>query len=211
MAAEHPEKLADLVRHWSEEAARYSVFPLDDRYLAVRASTFQVPGSPRARDTFSYLGGSVRVPGVATPLVFNRDFSITARIAPLGESDEGVLVAVGDVSGGYVLYVADGRLVFEYCYLGDRQTLVSSGPVAPGTTELSVRFEKVGDYRGVGRLPADGTVLCETDMADMARGMLSWGSLSVGADTLSPVSNSYQGEFSFSGDLERVDFELGIP
>ncbi len=33
-------------------------------------------------------------------------------------ADEGVLVAVGDVSGGYVLYLAGGRLVFEYCYLG---------------------------------------------------------------------------------------------
>ena len=209
VAVDHPEKLADLVRQWSEEAARYSVFPLDDRYLAVRASTFQVPGSPRARATFSYLGGSVRVPGAATPLVFNRDFSITARLAPLQESDEGVLVAVGDVSGGYVLHLMDGRLVFEYCYLGDRQTLVSSGPLTPGTTELSVRFEKTDDYRGIGRLEADGAVLCEVEMIDMARGMLSWGSLSVGADTLSPVSSSYDGEFPFTGDLARVDFELG--
>ena len=142
VVVDHPEKLADLVRQWSEEAARFSVFPLDDRYLAVRASTFQVPGSPRARDTFSYLGGSVRVPGAATPLVFNRDFSITARIAPLGESDEGVLVAVGDVSGGYVLYLMDGLLVFEYCYLGDRQTQVSPAPVSPGTTKSSFRFER---------------------------------------------------------------------
>ena len=46
-------------------------------------------------------------------------------------------------------------------------------------------------------------------MTGMARGMLSWGSLSVGADTLSPVSHSYEGEFPFTGDLERVDFELG--
>ena len=211
VAIVHPEKLADLVRQWSEEAARYSVFPLDDRYLAVRASTFATPGSPRARDTFSYLGGSSRVPGAATPLVFNRDFSITARVSPLTPSDEGVLVAVGDVSGGYVLYLMGGRLVFEYCYLGDRQTLVSSRAVAPGAADLSFRFERTGDYRGIGRLEADGTVLGETDMADMARGMISWGSLSVGADTLSPVSGSYEGEFPFSGDVERVDFELGKP
>ena len=208
VAAEHPEKLADLVRQWSDEAARYSVFPLDDRYLAVRASTFATPGSPRARDSFSYLGGSSRIPGAATPLVFNRNFTITARIAPLRSSDEGVLVAVGDVSGGYVLYVMDGRLVFEYSYLGDHQTLVSSASVPAGTTELSFRFEKTGDHRGVGRLDADGAVLCEIEMADMARGMLSWGSLSVGADTLSPVSSSYNGDFPFSGDLERVDCQL---
>ena len=208
VAAEHPEKLADLVRQWSEEATHYSVFPLDDRYLAVRASTFATPGSPRARDSFSYLGGSSRVPGAATPLVFNRDFTITARIAPLRASDEGVLVAVGDVSGGYVLHILDGRLVFEYCYLGERQNLVSDCSVSPGCTELSFSFEKTGDHRGLGRLEADGQVLWEAGMSEMARGMLSWGSLSVGADTLSPVSNSYQGEFPFTGKVERVDFDL---
>ncbi len=209
LASEHPERLAELVSQWSEEAARYSVFPLDDRYLAVRASTFQTPGSPRARDTFSYLGGSSRVPGGVTPLVFNRSFSITAHVAPMRASDEGVLVAVGDVSGGYVLYVMDGRLVFEYCYLGDRQTLVSSGRVPPEATDLAFRFEKTGDYRGVGRLEAAGRKLGELEMEDMARGMISWGSLSVGADTLSPVTASYEGEFPYSGEVLRVDFELG--
>ena len=209
VAEEHPEKLADLVRQWSEEAVRYSVFPLDDRYLAVRASTFQTPGTPRARDRFSYLGGSGRVPGAATPLIFNRDFSMTARIAPLQDSDEGVLVAVGDVSGGYVLYLLDRRLVFEYCYLGDRQTLASPGPVPSGSSELSLRFERTADYRGVARLDAGDETLCAMQLSGMARGMISWGSLSVGADTLSPVSDSYQGEFPFTGHLERIDFDLG--
>ena len=209
VATEHPDRLADLVRQWSEEAGRYSVFPLDDRYLAVRASTFQTPGSPRARDTFTYLGGATRIPGGVTPIVFNRSFSITARIGPLDESAQGVLVAVGDTSGGYVLYVTEGRLVFEYCYLGDRQTVASApGSISPGSTELAFRFERTGDHRGTGRLESDGVVLCEQTMSDMARGMISWGSLSVGADTLSPVSNSYEGEFPFSGNIAQVEFNL---
>ncbi|MYH55904.1 MAG: arylsulfatase [Acidimicrobiia bacterium] len=211
VAAEHPDKLAELVDQWSEEAARYSVFPLDDRYLAVRASTFQTPGSPRARQVFSYLGGSSRVPGGVTPLVFNRDFTITARISPLQESDQGVLVAVGDVSGGYVLYIADRLLVFEYCYLGDRQTLESETPIRAGTSEVSFRFIKTGDYQGIGSLRADGRTLGEQKMSDMAQGMISWGSLSVGADTLSPVSRSYEGEFPYTGEVKQVDFELGDP
>ncbi len=209
VADAHPERLADLVRQWSEEAAQYTVFPLDDRYLAVRASTFQTPGSPRARNAFSYLPGTTRIPGAATPLIFNRDFSITARIAPVRSSDEGVLVAVGDVSGGYVLFVAGGRLVFEYCYLGDRQIVDSASPVPPGSTRLAFRFDKTGEYRGIGRLEANGELLGELEMSGMARGMLSWGSLSVGADTLSPVSDSYRGEFAFTGDLERIDYHLG--
>jgi len=209
LARDHPDLLADLVGQWTEEAGRYSVFPLDDRYLAVRASTFQTPGSPRARDTFTYLGGATRVPGGVTPLVFNRSFSITARVNPLSENDRGVLVAVGDTSGGYVLYLTEGRLVFEYCYLGDRQTVVSEVATVPAeTTELAFRFERTGDYRGTGRLEADGEVLCEQSMSDMARGMISWGSLSVGADTLSPVSDSYDGEFAFSGNIQLIEFGL---
>ncbi len=209
VADSYPEKLADLVDQWTEEASRYSVYPLDDRYLAVRASTFQTPGSPRARNNFSYLPGSSRIPGAASPLVFNRDFTITVRTAPLHPSDEGVLVAVGDVSGGYVLFISERRLVFEYSYLGVRQRLASAGPVPPGSTELSFRFEKTADYEGVGHLEADGRLLCQKEMSGMARGMLSWGSLSVGADTLSPVSDSYRGEFPFTGQLERVDYQLG--
>ena len=58
-------------------------------------------------------------------------------------------------------------------------------------------------------MPAvDGMVLCEQAMSDMARGMISWGSLSVGADTLSPVSDSYEGEFPFTGNIELVEFGL---
>ena len=45
----------------------------------------------------------------------------------------------------------------------------------------------------------------------MAQGMISWGSLSVGADTLSPVSRSYEGEFPYTGEVKQVDFELGDP
>ena len=209
VAADQPERLADLIRQWSEEAGRYSVFPLDDRYLAVRASTFQTPGSPRARDTFTYLGGATRIPGGVTPLVFNRSFAITARVNPIEPGDQGVLVAVGDTSGGYILYLDGDRLVFEYCYLGDRQTLRSApGSVRPGATEVAFRFERTGDYRGIGRLEADGRVLCEQVMSDMARGMISWGSLSVGADTLSPVSDSYQGENPFRGTIHSVEFDL---
>ena len=211
LAGRHPGRLREMAELWEEEAAKYSVFPLDDRYLAVRASSFQTPGSPRARDSFTYLGGSSRVPGGVTPLIFNRSFAITARIAPARPAEEGVLTATGDVSGGYALYVKDARLIFEYHYLGRRQILASPVPVPPGTRRLAFRFERAGDFRGRGFLEADDRVLAELDMDDMARGMISWGSLSVGADTLSPAGSGYAGEFPFTGQVERVDFQLQPP
>lgn len=208
VAATHPDTLNELVELWSSEAEKYSVFPLDDRYLAVRAATYQTPHSPRGRDTFSYLGGVGRIPGGATPLVYDRSFTIDAHIGPMEAADEGVLVAVGDVSGGYALYVQGGSLVFDYAYLGHRQSLRSDAPVPVGSTVLSFHFERSGPYAGVGRLRVDGVVVGEMEMTDMARNMISWGGLSVAADELSPVTPAYDGEFPFSGSVERVDVDL---
>lgn len=209
VAKAEPEKLAELVELWSKEADKYQVFPLDDRYLAVRASTFQALDSPRRRDKFSYMGGITRVPSAATPLVFDRSFSIAAQVDPTRSSDEGVLVSVGDVSGGYVLYVTGGHLVFEYAYLGSRQMLSSDTVVPSGSRLLEFRFERTGQYQGIGRLYVDGAEVQEVQMTNMAHNMLSWTGLSVGADRLSPVSQRYAEDFPFSGRVERVDFDIG--
>lgn len=211
VAQERTDKLQELATLWSNEAAKYSVFPLDDRYLAVRASGYQKPASPRGRDKFRYLGGMTRIPGSATPLVFDRSFSIEAHVAPTTSTDEGVLVAVGDVSGGYVLYVKQGRLVLDYHYLGSGQRLESANPIPDGSTKLTFRFDRTGAYRGEGTLEANGVPIGEGTMAEMARNMLSWGGLTIGADDLSPVSKAYPGAFPYRGELITVDFRLAEP
>ena len=209
LAAEAPEKLGELAELWEREARRYGVFPLDDRYLSVRSSTYQLPGSPRRRTHFRYLPGMERIPAGATPLIFDRSYRIEARVVPLVGTEQGVLVAVGDVSGGYVLYLRDGHLVHEYNYLGRRQRLVSSASVAPGTRRLAFEFDRTDKYCGTGRLRVDGKVMAEATMVDMARNMISWGGLSIGVDALSPVSSLYPKGFPFSGGIESVVFTLG--
>lgn len=208
LAASEPEKLAELVDLWWREARRYQVLPLDDRYLSVRTSTYQLPDSPRRRTTFRYLPGMARVPAGATPLIFDRSYAFEARVAPLERHHQGVLVAVGDVSGGYVLYLQHDLLVHEYHYLGRRQRLASGGAVPSGSELLRFEFERKGPYRGVARLLVDGSVVAEEPMEGMARNMISWGGLSIGADTLSPVSSSYRPGFPFCGTIESVVFTL---
>lgn len=211
LANREREKLSELVELWWREAERYDVLPLDDRYLSVRTSTYQLPGSPRRRRNFTYLAHMTRIPAGATPLIFNRSYSIETRIRPLQEGEEGVLLAVGDVSGGYVLYLQAGRLVHEYHYLGRRQVIVSEPPLKVGSRLLVFDFERTADYRGTARLLVDNTVVAESAMSEMARNMISWGGLSVGIDALSPVSRAYPKDFPFSGHIERVDVRLGEP
>ncbi|MFI6738632.1 hypothetical protein ACIBI9_37395 [Nonomuraea sp. NPDC050451] len=50
-----------------------------------------------------------RIPGGVTPLIYDRSYRIDAEVR-LREGDEGVLISQGDVNGGHVLYVAEGRL-----------------------------------------------------------------------------------------------------
>jgi arylsulfatase A-like enzyme len=208
VASDEPERLDALVELWNAEASRYSVFPLDDRYLAVRASSYQTPNSPRGRTEFTYLGGTTRIPGSASPLVFNRPFNITAYTSAVAEP-EGVLVAVGDVSGGYSLFVQNGRLVYDYNYLGVNQRIMSDDEIPDGASELSFDFERTADNEGVGRLLAGTAVIGEGPMTGMAKSLLSWGVLSVGSDELSPVTDAYRGGFPFSSEIDRVVFRLG--
>lgn len=207
LAAERPEKLAEMVERFWVEASKYGVLPLDDRGFAVRARVPR-PGSPRARRRFTYLPGMAHLPMAATPPTMNRAHSITAHLAqPLGQS-EGVLVALGGVSSGYVLYVRDGHLHYEYNYVGERYVIRSAGPVPADATVLRFVFDKTGDRAGVGRLFVGAHPVGATVFPRVLPHFHGWHGLDIGRDSLSPVSPHYDGEFAFTGTLEKVVFDL---
>ena len=206
VAKEHPEILQNLIGRWWSEAERYDVFPLDDRNFAERAARYHSAASPRRFRSYRYHPGMSRMPGGITPLIYDRSFTIDARV-DMSPSDEGVLLAHGDVCGGHVLYVRDGALHYEYDHQGTRYTV--SGPVPPGAHHLLLRFTKTGALQGRATLYADATELATGDIPSTARYMLGWQGLTIGADTLSPVSWAYPKDFPFTGTLHHVDLTLG--
>ena len=68
---------------------------------------------------------------------------------------EGVLVAQGEFSGGYVFYVKDGKLVFDYNDLGKHTVLTSDREVPVGKSTLSYVFTTTADARA--RAPCSST------------------------------------------------------
>ncbi|MGH8796908.1 MAG: arylsulfatase, partial [Caldimonas sp.] len=108
LAAEHPERLQKLVERWWAEAGKYGVLPLDDRGFPERAVRYQTPGSPRLRTRFSLYPGMARIPSGAAPLMVDRSFRIAAHLRPTGAVPQGVIVSLGDLSGGYTLFVQGG-------------------------------------------------------------------------------------------------------
>jgi len=122
LAAEHPEKVRELVNLWFAEAGANQAFPLDDRSLLEVANTPH-PQLTAPRDRYVY-----------RPLV-----DIPAPGA------EGVLFAFGSRFGGHALYVKDSRLVYINNFVGTEQKVVGSEDVPTGhNLILSASFEKTG-------------------------------------------------------------------
>ena len=207
LAQERPDKLAELKERFWVEAGRYDVLPLDDRGYALRARVPR-PGSPRARTRFTYYPGMAHLPMAVTPPTMNRAHRITAYLAePLGQH-QGVLVALGQVSSGYVLYVKGGYLCYEYNYVGTRYRIRSHRPLRDEARLLRFVFDKTGDCQGMGRLFEGDEEVGATEFAAILPFFHGWHGLDIGRDALSPVSNDYSGEFAFTGEIARIVYDL---
>ncbi|KKD01836.1 hypothetical protein TN53_43860, partial [Streptomyces sp. WM6386] len=94
LADRHPEKLRQLQDLFLIEAAKYQVFPLDDRVTErenpVMAGRIDLMGE---RTSITYRAGMRRFTEETTLNVKNRSHSITAHVdLPEGTTAEGVLI-----------------------------------------------------------------------------------------------------------------------
>ena len=210
LAAREPARLEEMISLWWEEARRFGVLPLDDRGFPERAVRYQSPGSPRLRSRLVLYPGMARIPSGAAPLMINRSFRIVGRLAATGAVPEGVVVSLGDLSGGFTMFVQGGQLIFEYNHEGTPYRVESrAGAVTVAARTLEFAFERSADYAGTGHLLVDGVAVGSGAIPRSARWFISWSALDVGRDSLSRVSDSYADEFAFTpGALQRVEIEL---
>jgi arylsulfatase A-like enzyme len=140
LAAEHPEKVAELKELFWAEAERYQVLPL----LATLSAFFgMVPPLPdQAR--FEFRGDVQNVLSGMIPRIYNHSYAISADLVIPPEGAEGVIVAEADHLGGFSLFVADGKLTHTYSMVGVfiyRQQ--AEQPLPAG--EVNVRMEFAAD------------------------------------------------------------------
>jgi arylsulfatase len=206
-SAEDPGRLAELVELFWQQAEQFGVLPLDDKRFAVRAKIPR-PGSPRARTRFTYYPGMSHLPVAAAPPTMDRDHTITVDIDRDRPSDSGVLVALGGVSSGYVLYVKEGQLRFDYNFLGTHYRIRSAQRLPTGRCVVGFRFTVTGPAAGFGELLVDDAVVDRADFPRVLPDFLGWEGLDIGRDALSPVCQDYAGEFPFTGRIGIVVFDL---
>ena len=201
LAGQQPERLAELQARWWKEAERNQVLPLDDRFAERFAENAERHRSGRTR--YELWAGVGHVPTDAAPDLRSRSYTITAEVV---EGGDGVLVAHGDETSGYSLFVQDGHLVHDLNVGGNHQVVRSDRPVPRGASTMQFRLQREG-VAGVGTLLIDGEECgrFETDRIFVVT--ISWSGLDVGRDRASPVSD-YEAPFEFAGRLRRVVIEL---
>jgi arylsulfatase A-like enzyme len=205
LAEQQPEKLRQLIERWWAEAGAYGVLPLDDREYE-RVADVVAAG---ARGTYTYYPGMARIDRLSAPEITDRSYSITAQVESPLSGVEGVVLASGTRFGGYVLYVKDRRLIYEYVYSEDeRYENASDSPVPTGPSTLRFEFTRTGHRRGHGALFVNDRCVGSLEIPKTwPVGGLAGGVL-CGRDGGSPVSNAYDCPFVFTGTIHRVVVEL---
>lgn len=208
LAEKYPEKLAELIEIFDEEAWKYNVYPLyDDMIKRIGAQQDRLFGDQK--EFVYYAPGAVRIAEKASAPVKNRSHTIVTSIDLEGD-EEGVIVAVGGMTGGFTMYIKDGRLVYDYNYLDGVHYTLKSPPLAGGVTELKFNFIKTKEFGGTGELYVDGEKVDEVYMPDMHISTYSLAeTFDIGMDTGTQVDPAYEGDpFPFTGAIDRVVITL---
>ncbi len=177
LAAEMPDKLAEMKRQFDAAAEKYHVYPLDDRGAARLALPKPpVPGADDSSSTYTYHAGATRIAEPAAPPMKNRSWTLTARVNTEGEQTDGVIMAFGGVAAGMTLYLDKGVPVFDYNYFEDHTLVKGKEPLPAGesTVELmrevaSARVPTCGSRSTGPRLPRAGWTPPSADASGSTR------------------------------------------
>jgi arylsulfatase len=175
------------------------VLPLDDRFQARFADNAKRFHGPRKR--FVFHAGMGHVPTDVAPDVRSRTYTIEAD-ARVEAGSEGVLIAHGDMTCGYSLYIKDGRLTYDMNVGGAHHVIASDRPVPEGNRHLGLRMRR-SNGRNVATLLIDGEAAGGFDEQLGFIAFISWSGLDIGRDRGSPVSH-YEAPFEFTGKLRKV-------
>ncbi len=219
LAAQHPDKLQDLVARWWVEAGRYGALPLETRN-AVEILTAERPQLSPPRNRYIYYPNCAEVPEPAAPNIRNRSFTIAVEVTIDTEEAGGVLFSQGARFGGHALYIKDGKLKYVNNFVGLQEQIVeSTEPVPTGHVVLSATFTREGDS-----MPAEGTLALHIRDEAVGEGRiktqpgyfsLAGEGLNVGKDPAEPITDDYPGERPFAfvgGTIHRAIVDVsGAP
>jgi arylsulfatase A-like enzyme len=220
LAAKMPDKLKEMQALFETEAAKYNVFPLDNRAFA-RLQTPR-PSAVAGRTVFTYTGENVGIPLGNAPDILDKDYTITAELTIPERGASGIIVTLGGRFGGYGLYLLNGKPVFDYNFLdlehfrweggvGARDWLGAALEPGKHTIVFNFKYDGPGPAKGgTGVLSVDGKEFARKTVPHTIPLMMAIDeTFDVGADSRTPVDDSYEVPFRFTGTIDKLTFDLG--
>jgi arylsulfatase len=214
LAAEHPEKLAELQAMFTEEAEQYHVLPIDDRTVErVNAKLAGRPDLIGDRTSLTLYDGMNGMLENTFINVKNRSKTVTAKVEIPEGGGQGVILAQGGRFGGWSLYLDRGRPFYTYNFLGlSRDTVSGEDVIAPGPATIVLDF--VYDGGGLGK---GGVATLSVNGKQVGKGRIERTqplifsadeTADVGLDNQTPVAEGIgigRDETRFTGRIERVE------
>jgi arylsulfatase len=218
LAAEHPDKLRELINLWFAQAGENNAFPLDDR-SALEIIVTPRPQLSAPRNRYTYFAGTAEVPEAQAVNVRNRSYSIGALVDLPAPGAQGVLFAHGSRFGGHALYVKDNRLHYVYNFVGLLEQKIDATADLPTGEDLilSASFDKDGEdppgvatgilslYHGETKV-GEGRIKTQPGLFSLAGE-----GLCIGRDSGEPTTSDYPGEHPYAftgGTIKRVAVDV---
>ena len=212
LAAENPEKLAELKELFWEEAEKHNVLPL----LAALSVFFgDLPPMPTIT-TQTFYGDVQNIASGMIPRVYGRSYAIEAELSVPDDGAEGVIVAEADEMGGFSLWVDEnGLLHHSYSLMGVEQYKhVSTEPIPSGDVTVRMQFDADRQERAAG-----GTVSLYANDEQIGEGRMertvgvrfnAYAGMDIGRDNGLPVDRAYAAKspYPFTGTVKKVVFDL---
>ena len=211
IAAENPQRLAELKAAFWEDAERYNVLPMLGGYSVM----FGILPPMVGRTKFRYRSDVQNVATGMIPRLYGHSYSISADLVVPDDGVEGVIVAEADHLGGFALFVDDGVLKHTYSTMGVYvYTQEASEPLPAG--EVNVRMEFAADEAKPG---TGGQVTLFVNDSEVGGGRMertvslrfnAYAGMDIGRDNGLPVDRSYEDRspFPFTGEIKVVTFDL---
>ena len=212
LAAENPEKLAELKELFWQEAERNRALPILGSIAVFYGILPPLPTVTR----FTFAGDVQNIQKGLVPRIAGRSYAIEAELEVPDGGAEGVIVANADFIGGWALWVDDGGLLHHtYSFLGVEQyKQTSTTPLPTGSVSVKMLFEADEPKPGSGgdvTLWANGEQIGEGRL-DKTMPLIpsSYAGMDVSRDNGLVVDLAYEGKapYVFTGTVKNVVFDL---
>ncbi|MFM9376435.1 sulfatase-like hydrolase/transferase [Gordonia sp. VNK21] len=212
LAGQFPELVTELAQAWDRAAWHNTVFPLFD---SVADQIRRRPQEQSYADPVRILAGTPTLERYrSSRLIAYRDFEVTAELNGWRPGHDGVIVSHGDVQGGYLLFVEDGRI--HLVHNGYGRIARVDAPLPESVDEIRLQAlaspELRWDYTVSVRSGDEWTRLAALRGQVQLVGMAPWTGITVGLDARGPVDpqlRARRGVFAFGPSLVAVRYRPG--